>query len=60
MDCEKGNPLGIRTISDITPEIRYINRQKGAGTRVLFDYLLKKTGFLQKIFRGMVTKQRPI
>ena len=39
---KKGNPLNIQNIHDITPEIRYINRQRGAGTRVLFDYLLKK------------------
>ena len=41
---KKGNPLNIRSLADITPEVRYINRQKGAGTRVLFDYLLKKEG----------------
>lgn len=41
---KKGNPLNIQSIRDITPEIRYINRQRGAGTRVLFDYLLKKEG----------------
>ena len=44
---KKGNPMNIRGISDITPGVRYINRQKGAGTRVLFDYLLKKEGILK-------------
>lgn len=39
-----GNPLGIHTISDITPDVRYINRQNGAGTRVLFDYMLQQAG----------------
>ncbi len=34
-----GNPLGITAIADIRGA-RYINRQRGAGTRVLFDYLL--------------------
>ena len=34
-----GNPLGIASIADL-PRARYINRQRGAGTRVLFDYLL--------------------
>ena len=34
-----GNPLGIASIADI-PRAHYINRQRGAGTRVLFDYLL--------------------
>ena len=34
-----GNPLGITAIPDL-PRGRYINRQRGAGTRLLFDYLL--------------------
>ena len=37
---KKGNPLNIQTISDLK-RISYINRQKGAGTRVLLDHLLK-------------------
>ncbi len=39
----KGNPLGIRCMEDLVkPHVTYINRQRGAGTRLLFDYLLKK------------------
>ena len=34
-----GNPLGIAGIADLR-RARYVNRQRGAGTRVLFDYLL--------------------
>ena len=34
-----GNPQGIRSIRDIRG-LRYVNRQRGAGTRVLFDDLL--------------------
>lgn len=37
----KGNPLGIGGIADLTG-VRFVNRQRGAGTRVLLDYLLKK------------------
>lgn len=40
---QKGNPLGIKNVKDLIG-INYINRQRGAGTRVLFDYLLKKEG----------------
>ena len=41
----KGNPLGIKTFSDIAKEgLRYVNRQKGSGTRILADYLCKKDG----------------
>ena len=37
-----GNPMGIRSIGDLErDEIRFINRQKGSGTRILLDYLLK-------------------
>lgn len=40
---QKGNPRKIHSIKDLlNSDIRYINRQKGAGTRVLFDYLLDK------------------
>jgi molybdenum cofactor synthesis domain-containing protein len=39
----KGNPLGIKSLQDLArQDIRYINRQKGAGTRILLDYLLKQ------------------
>lgn len=39
----KGNPKSIKDLSDIAREgISYVNRQKGSGTRVLLDYMLKK------------------
>ena len=39
----KGNPLNITKFSDIATEgIRYVNRQKGSGTRILTDYLCKQ------------------
>ena len=39
----KGNPLNIQKFSDIAREgIRYVNRQKGSGTRILTDYLCKQ------------------
>jgi putative molybdopterin biosynthesis protein len=41
----KGNPKNILSVRDLTRAgIRYINRQKGSGTRVLFDYLCKLEG----------------
>ncbi len=37
-----GNPLGLNSIHDLLRDgIRYVNRQPGAGTRILLDYLLK-------------------
>ena len=39
----RGNPLGIRKFGDIAkPGVRYVNRQKGSGTRILTDYLCKQ------------------
>jgi len=38
---QKGNPLNIQTLDDLRGA-KYINRQRGAGTRMLFDYELKR------------------
>ena len=38
---KEGNPLKIHTIQDLL-KYRFVNRQRGAGTRVLLDYWLKK------------------
>ena len=38
---KKGNPLNIKSISDLT-KYKFVNRQRGAGTRVLLDYKLKQ------------------
>lgn len=36
-----GNPLGIQHLSDLVKRgVRFVNRQPGAGTRLLFDELL--------------------
>jgi len=41
----KGNPLNITKFADIAgDDVRYVNRQKGSGTRILTDYLCKKDG----------------
>lgn len=39
----KGNPLTIRSLDDLT-RVNYVNRQRGAGTRLLLDYELKQRG----------------
>ncbi len=39
----KGNPKNIKALEDIVrQDVIYINRQRGAGTRVLLDYHLKQ------------------
>jgi len=43
MMVAKGNPLNIQKFSDIARTgVRYVNRQKGSGTRILTDYLCKQ------------------
>lgn len=40
-----GNPLGLKTVADLAREgVRFVNRQSGAGTRVLLDHLLDREG----------------
>ena len=39
----RGNPKGIHGLEDLTkPQAQFVNRQRGAGTRVLLDYHLKR------------------
>ena len=48
-----GNPQGIRGIEDLLrPEVSFINRQSGAGTRILLDYCLKQAGLSPDSIRG--------
>ena len=45
MMVAKGNPLNIQKFPDIAKAgVRYVNRQKGSGTRILTDYLCKQEG----------------
>ncbi len=40
-----GNPQNISSLADLErPDLRYVNRQRGAGTRVLLDYRLEEMG----------------
>ena len=49
----KGNPKNIRGLSDLSREdILFINRQRGAGTRVLLDYHLDKLGIARDEIKG--------
>ncbi|MDA8234238.1 MAG: molybdopterin biosynthesis protein [Clostridia bacterium] len=49
----KGNPKGIGGITDLVGKgIKYINRQRGAGTRLLLDYQLGQLGLSQEEIEG--------
>ena len=42
---QAGNPLRLRTLADVAqPGITFVNRQRGAGTRVLLDFEIGKIG----------------
>lgn len=49
----KGNPKGIKAVADLAREdVRFINRQRGAGTRILLDHHLKTAGIKPEQVRG--------
>ncbi|CAG0936913.1 molybdopterin molybdotransferase,K07219; putative molybdopterin biosynthesis protein [Thermoflexales bacterium] len=49
----KGNPQNIASLKDLArPEVRFVNRQRGAGTRVLLDYRLKELGIAAESVHG--------
>lgn len=49
----QGNPLEIENVTDIVNRhALYVNRQKGAGTRILFDLLLKESGITPDEING--------
>lgn len=49
----RGNPKAIRGLEDLArPEIVMVNRQKGAGTRVLLDLRLSRLGIAPEAVAG--------
>ena len=49
----KGNPKRIESLADLArPGVRFVNRQRGAGTRVLLDYRLGVLGIAPEQVRG--------
>jgi putative molybdopterin biosynthesis protein len=48
-----GNPLQLASIDDLTrPGLRYVNRQRGAGTRALLDFELERRGIKEEQISG--------
>ena len=49
----KNNPLNIQSLRDLVrPEIKFVNRQRESGTRLLLDGLLKTQGIDSKMING--------
>jgi putative molybdopterin biosynthesis protein len=51
-----GNPLGLRGIEDLV-NVRYVNRQRGAGTRVLLDHELGRRGIAAEAVGGYAREE---
>jgi putative molybdopterin biosynthesis protein len=50
---KRGNPKGIHGLHGLTrPDVQFVNRQRGAGTRVLLDYQLALMGIPASSIRG--------
>jgi putative molybdopterin biosynthesis protein len=54
----RGNPKGIHSLRDLArAEVSFVNRQRGAGTRVLLDYELQKLGMVPSEIRGYAQEE---
>jgi len=50
---EKGNPKNVQALSDIAERgLRFVNRNRGSGTRLLFDFLLHQNGIEPAAIKG--------
>ena len=53
---QSGNPLHLHGIEDLTrPDVRFINRKRGSGTRVWLDERLAQLGIASQSIRGYET-----
>lgn len=49
----KGNPLNIKKIEDVSSRgLSFVNRQRGSGTRLLLDFMLKEKGIDSESIKG--------
>jgi putative molybdopterin biosynthesis protein len=53
-----GNPKGLSGLADLArPDVQFINRQRGAGTRLLLDYHLRRLGIDPGAVRGYAREE---
>lgn len=49
----RGNPLAITALADLLqPQVRFVQRQPGSGTRLLTDHLMERQGLAAAGLRG--------
>jgi putative molybdopterin biosynthesis protein len=55
---KKGNPKGIKSLGDLTQsKVQFVNRQRGAGTRVLLDFHLNILGISSESILGYTQEE---
>lgn len=53
-----GNPRGIRGVADLAgADVRYVNRQRGSGTRDWFDRMLMQAGLAPDAIHGYAVEE---
>jgi molybdate transport repressor ModE-like protein len=56
--CAPGNPLDLRSVADIARTgARFVNRQRGAGTRLWFERLCREAGLRPDAIRGAESEE---
>lgn len=54
----KGNPKRIQSLADLTrKDVTFVNRQRGAGTRLLLDYQLEKLDISKEFIQGYLHQE---
>jgi molybdate transport repressor ModE-like protein len=55
---KRGNPKRLRSLADVgARDARFVNRQRGSGTRLLIDELLVEAGVAPAAIRGYETEE---
>lgn len=50
---KRGNPKSIKSLKDLVrDDVRFVNRQKGSGTHILLEYLLKQESIDKNLISG--------
>ena len=55
---QRGNPKRLASLADVAARhVRFVNRQRGSGTRMLIDQLLRQAGVDGSAIRGYATEE---
>lgn len=55
---QRGNPKRLRSLADVAAKhVRFVNRQRGSGTRLLIDQLLKQSRVEPAAIRGYASEE---